>query len=381
MIDQDENFAEYFILAQEDALTSRQSRIVDLRYGFANGEHHTLQQIGQEFGLSRERIRQILQQSLRKIRSKGRRQISRGQTDSPCARLLLYLESTLRPEEPGNLDRIFVFSSDELSYLPQQTEGLPLIVYLLYGQRESTKRYFSELFKRYQEELTSLKRAARLDSELNNLLPYIIWPNEVTKNFNWSDLSRKREVSPSGDGVSGSFFSEKMFRDLQYESHLELQFLLKLEHAKDIVFYQEQPFVIPYQLDGLARNYYPDLFFAFENGRGVVVEIKPRYQMALYQNLIKWSALYKFCVLKGWGILITDGKQPFQKLQYHELPIGFESTLLKTLTNSDAGFLSWKEYREIRDQYNATWIDFVAVVLKNRLVWNLQPFVLKRIGS
>ena len=153
------------------------------------------------------------------------------------ARLLLYLESTLRPEEPGNLDRIFVFSRDELSYLPQQTKAFPLIVYLLYGQRGSTKQHFAELFKRYQEELTSLKRAARLDSGLNHLLPYIIWPSEVTKNFNWSDLSRKREVSPNGDGISGSFFSEKMFRDMQYESHLELQFLLKLEHAKDIVCY------------------------------------------------------------------------------------------------------------------------------------------------
>ena len=82
IITQDENFAEYFTLAQEEALTPRQNRIVGLRYGFASGEHYTLEQIGQEFGISRERIRQILQQSLRKIRSKGRRQITKGQTDS-----------------------------------------------------------------------------------------------------------------------------------------------------------------------------------------------------------------------------------------------------------------------------------------------------------
>ena len=87
IITQDENFAEYFTLAQEEALTPRQNRIVGLRYGFASGEHYTLEQIGQEFGISRERIRQILQQSLRKIRSKGRRQITKGQTDSACAKL------------------------------------------------------------------------------------------------------------------------------------------------------------------------------------------------------------------------------------------------------------------------------------------------------
>jgi len=381
MIDQNENFAEYFILAQEDALTPRQSRIVDLRYGFANGEHHTLQQIGQEFGLSRERIRQILQRSLRKIRSKGRRQITRGEIDSACARLLLYLEGILRPEDPGNVDRIFVFSRDELGYLPQQTKALPLILYLLYGQRESSKQYLAELIKRYQEELASLKRAVKLDSELNNLLPYIIWPREVTKKFDWSEPSRKREVSPESVGLSGSFFSKKMFRDVQYESHLELQFLLKLEQAKDIVFYQEQPLVIPYQLEGLARNYYPDVFFAFEDGRGVVVEIKPRYQMALYENLTKWSALYTFCLQNGWGLLVTDGRRPFQQFQQYEIPVEFQTALLSALVNSDDGTISWKEYRNIRDQHNATWNDFLALILKNRLIWTLQPFVLKRRGS
>jgi DNA-binding CsgD family transcriptional regulator len=381
MINQDENFAEYFVLAQEDALTPRQSRIVDLRYGFANGEHHTLQQIGQEFGLSRERIRQILQRSLLKIRSKGRRQISRRETDSACARLLLYLERILRPEEPGNLDRIFIFSKDELGYLPQQTKALPLIVYLLYGQREPSKQYFAELIKRYQEELASLKKAVKPDLELKKLLSNIIWPREVIKKLHWSELVRKREVSPDGIGISGSFFSEKMSREVQYEPHMELQFLLKLEHAKDVVLYQEQPLVIPHQFDGQARNYYPDVLFVFEDGRGVVVEIKPRYQMVLYENLTKWSALYKFCLQNGWGLLVTDGTRHFQKLQDHEISVEYQTALLSALANSEDGTLSWKEYRDIKDQYSATWNDFLAIILKNRLEWNLQPFVLKQRGS
>jgi hypothetical protein len=291
------------------------------------------------------------------------------------------LASTLKPEEPGNLDRIFAFAKEELSYLPQKTMALPLIVYLLYGQRGSSKQYFAELFKKYQEEISLLKRAARFGSELTNLLPYIIWPSSVAKNFDWSNFICQREVSPNGEGISGCFFSEKLSRNIQYESHLELQFLLKLEHARNIVFYQEQPFVIPYQFDGHARNYYPDLFFALEDGRGVVVEIKPLYQMALYQNLTKWSAVLKFCASKGWGLLVTDGKIPFQKLQKLELSPDFEGTLLKTLANSETGLLSWKEYRNIRDQYDATWIDFVVVILKNRLIWSLQPFVLKQRGS
>lgn len=41
-----DSFAEYFTHTQTDALRERESRIVDLRYGFANGESHTLQEVG-----------------------------------------------------------------------------------------------------------------------------------------------------------------------------------------------------------------------------------------------------------------------------------------------------------------------------------------------
>ena len=36
MIPPDDNFIEYFTLAQTEALTARESRIMGLRYGFAN---------------------------------------------------------------------------------------------------------------------------------------------------------------------------------------------------------------------------------------------------------------------------------------------------------------------------------------------------------
>src|SRR5438270_283285 len=91
MIPSDDNFAEYFTLAQAEVLTSRESHIFDLRYGFANGEPHTLDQVGQALGVSGERIRQILQRVHRKIYFKGRRQISKGQLAEASARLLLSL--------------------------------------------------------------------------------------------------------------------------------------------------------------------------------------------------------------------------------------------------------------------------------------------------
>ncbi|TMD65881.1 MAG: hypothetical protein E6I91_09645 [Chloroflexi bacterium] len=372
-----ENFAEYFTLAQAEALRERESQIVDLRYGFANGEPHTLQEIGNVFGLTRERIRQLLKRSLRKIRSKGKRQIAKGETEALCARLLLYLENILRPAEPDLLDRIFIFARDELAYLPQSTHAISLVVFLLYGHQEQAKKCSLELIKRDREELRASRKAIKLEAEFRSLLPYIIWPRKITKDLLPMDLSRKRDVSPDGIGNSGSFFSQKMDKEVQYESHLELQFLLMLEETKEVVLYQEQPFIIPYISNGRSRNYYPDILFLFEDGKRVVVEIKPPYQMALHENLIKLSALRLLCIQNGWGLLVTNGKIPIQKLHHHTFSVEFQTALLEAISNSKGGSISWREYKFIKDQYNATLGDFVAVILKNKLVWSLQPFVIK----
>lgn len=49
-------------------LDPREETILRLRYGFWDGETHTLEEIGEHFGLSRERIRQIEGRALRKLR-------------------------------------------------------------------------------------------------------------------------------------------------------------------------------------------------------------------------------------------------------------------------------------------------------------------------
>lgn len=51
-----------------DALTEREQKILKLRFGLEDGKSHTLEEVGQEFNVTRERIRQIEAKALAKLR-------------------------------------------------------------------------------------------------------------------------------------------------------------------------------------------------------------------------------------------------------------------------------------------------------------------------
>jgi RNA polymerase primary sigma factor len=53
-------------------LTPREERIIKMRFGLHDGSEHTLEEVGQSFAVTRERIRQIEAKALRKLRQPSR---------------------------------------------------------------------------------------------------------------------------------------------------------------------------------------------------------------------------------------------------------------------------------------------------------------------
>ena len=54
------------------SLTPREEKVIKMRFGVGDGSEHTLEEVGQSFAVTRERIRQIEAKALRKLRSPSR---------------------------------------------------------------------------------------------------------------------------------------------------------------------------------------------------------------------------------------------------------------------------------------------------------------------
>ena len=69
--------ATYIMLREQlidvlDTLTPREQKVLRLRFGLDDGRARTLEEVGKEFDITRERIRQIEAKALRKLRHPSR---------------------------------------------------------------------------------------------------------------------------------------------------------------------------------------------------------------------------------------------------------------------------------------------------------------------
>jgi RNA polymerase primary sigma factor len=69
--------ASYHLLKEQvefvlESLNEREARVLQLRFGLEDGRSRTLEEVGREFGVTRERIRQIEAKALRKLRHPSR---------------------------------------------------------------------------------------------------------------------------------------------------------------------------------------------------------------------------------------------------------------------------------------------------------------------
>ena len=65
-----------------DSLTQREAKVLRMRFGIEMNTDHTLEEVGKQFDVTRERIRQIEAKALRKLRHPSRSDKLRSFVDS-----------------------------------------------------------------------------------------------------------------------------------------------------------------------------------------------------------------------------------------------------------------------------------------------------------
>lgn len=71
----EEQEAEEIIEGMVDSLTPREARVLRLRFGLDGEDEHTLEEIAEKIGFTRERVRQVEAKALRKMRNPSRSKI------------------------------------------------------------------------------------------------------------------------------------------------------------------------------------------------------------------------------------------------------------------------------------------------------------------
>jgi RNA polymerase primary sigma factor len=65
-----------------DSLTPREAKVLRMRFGIEMTNDHTLEEVGKQFDVTRERIRQIEAKALRKLKHPSRSDKLRSFTDN-----------------------------------------------------------------------------------------------------------------------------------------------------------------------------------------------------------------------------------------------------------------------------------------------------------
>lgn len=215
---------------------------------------------------------------------------------------------------------------------------------------------FDEARRSEERQLSSRRRT---DERWRNFVRGVVWPAGGAP-AQWSNFRPCREVRVDG----GEVWSPKLQRAVQYESTAEEALIRLFDDEPKVHRYCEQPLRMEYPwLDG-ARRYVPDLAVQLQDGRAVLVEAKPPTLWIDAVNVAKWNAATRWCALRRWGFVVTDGRRHPEDLLGGADQDDFE--LLEFLTSD--GPVPWRRFRAAWFRSGRSWPQLVAVALTHGFV-------------
>jgi hypothetical protein len=264
-----------------------------------DGKPWTLAIIGDALGLSRERIRQLKVRAFKRIDAHLARRIA---TASRLRQVLTRLSPSTDWKSPeATAIMIVKYATSHIAAVRQLT----IICCKAAGNHAA--------------ELNRLADAAAVkacsDPELLGEWRLDRWPDAAAKvvgplqQFHHvpDDLMGSKRIPGIPRDTSFQVLnSRKLNRPVVCESGLEFQVYSWIEHSPDVSWYQEQPTSVLYRLRGYKRLYFPDVAVLDNDGRLIIVEVKPRFTMYREETLVKALAALSTFGARGIGYLLLD---------------------------------------------------------------------------
>ncbi|MEU5775081.1 sigma factor-like helix-turn-helix DNA-binding protein [Streptomyces venezuelae] len=364
--------------AVNEMSADRDREVLSRRLGLEDRPAQTLETVGQSLGVSRERVRQLQTRAVRRLAA----------ADAPASLKLRELLADLScvrrvPPEAGPpaAERLLDLSDVLLPTVPPR-QAIPLIARLAGADKVRADNLAAEAstirilrHEAARREVTRERRIERSSRRWEALGGAITWFGEPAPAPPRTALETLREEENADRGRFGVWTCPKLGRDVSYESETELGVIQLLSHAPQIAYYQEQPLAIGYEFAGRQRTYYPDLLAATVDGRCILIEVKPVYEMAMAVNVAKYRATEEFCRLRGWGLLVTDGHRTRRLLEDRAVDPRLETALIAALDAQ--GELTWPQVIAAADALPLDSLSLCSLILKHDWTWHSRPYRLR----
>lgn len=362
------------------SMLSRYSRddyergILTARFGLNGRDRATLREIGDQHGISRERVRQLVDRSVMRVAGRALKSVE----DRNARDMLTERYGPAADVEP--LVRRLTLEACATETGPL-TKNFAVMKLRLAGHRVSdTKLLANEVHSRAAGVRNRLRELERIErkaavadsyatSHLQRWLSHVEWPADTTMSPYPIPGRSIRHVDVDEEG-HGATFLDKLGRDAAWDSRFEERLLRILNDSDLVATFQEQPVRAPYQWGGHTRSYYPDVVAQLRDGRTVLIEAKPIYEVAYAINQDKFDAGRDFAHSRGWGWLVWTDRYSIPELMRRDV----DPVLAERITSAVmAGGLDWSTMRRF-NTHTLRLLDLIALTIANRWRWEREPF-------
>jgi hypothetical protein len=267
-----------------------------------DGERVTLARLGGEFHRSAERIRQRRNRAFKNINAALPRRIA---SSAKLRSVLAELSAQTDWTDPAESARAVV------SYVNDSVTAAKQLTLMLMLASGASPRIAS----RCAAEQAAVQ--ACRDPELLGRWRLDHWTDAAAKAILRGPFARfeappadmvgaKRSPAEGSRQEAIPLHSEKLQRVVACESGMEVKVYSWLERSEEVLCYQEQPIAFAYAAEGRDRLYYPDVVVWDREGRVLMIEVKPVFNMFRRRVLEKGLAAIAHLQPRGIGYLLVD---------------------------------------------------------------------------